>query len=261
MNDMYPTERRQAEESLWSQFVASPSEACLAALLEHYMPMVRGIVRDFHLCDRADLDEADVLQVAMMGLVEAIHRYDPARGVLFRSFALRRIKGAVLDLLRRADVLSRRDREEWTRIQAAISAHLAEHGCMPADEELAAGMGLSLSQVQKLMVRVKSVLSLDVAFDASEDGRGGCLLDTIVDENIEAPLEAVIREERYAAFRAAFRKLDDRAQKILYLYYYEELTLREIGQIMELTEARICQIHAKSLLGLKVMLEQGQDVA
>ncbi len=244
-----------SEDTLWTAHLQSQSEESLADLLEHYMPIARGIVRDFHLYSRSDLDKDDVLQVAMMGLIEALKRYDPARGISFRSFATRRIKGAVLDLLRRTDVLSRLEREDWGRIQAKISSHLEQNGCLPEDEELAESLGISLERFRRLTVRVKTVLSLDMPYaDNGPGAANGCLLDTIIDEGCEGPADALIREEQYATFRAAFRQLNDREQKVLYLYYYEDLTLREIGQVMDLTEARICQIHARSLLNLRVIL-------
>ena len=252
----------QAEaETLWAAHVACPCEQSLADLLDHYLPIARGVVRDFHLYSRADLDQDDVLQVAMMGLLEALRRYDPSRGVTFRSFALRRVKGAVLDLLRKTDVLSRKEREQWGRLQSAIALHLGAHGCLPDDEALALLVGVSVEHMHMLMVRVKTVLSLDMTYPGGTEGTCGCLLDTIIDESCEGPADALVREERYETFRAAFRLLDSRAQKILYLYYYEDLTLREIGQVLELTEARICQLHAKSLLVLRAILGHHADVS
>ena len=261
MKDAIATNMHAEEHALWELHVQDPSEQTLANLLAYYMPIARGIVRDFHLYDRADLDLDDVLQVAMMGLVEALQRFEPDRGIAFRSYATRRVKGAVLDLLRRTDVLSRREREDWGRIQAAITDFLGKEGRFPQDEELAQALGLSVDRLRMLTIRVKTVLSLDMAYDDKGDGKGGgCLLDTLLDESCEEPSTALIREEQYARFRAAFRRLDDREQKVLYLYYYEDLTLREIGQVMDLTEARICQIHAKSLLHLRVILGRSKVI-
>lgn len=241
-------------DRLWQAYAQDPSEATTAALLEQYLPVVHGIIRNLHIYPRADLDREDFLQVAMMGLLEAIPRYDQSRGVSFRSFAARRVRGAVLDLLRKFDTLSRKEREEWQGVQSHLRDYVNTNAYMPDEETLAKKAGISLSKLQDLSLRAQSTLSLDMVYQTDSDGDGVSLADRLIDEAAKNPGGEAAQQELRTHFRSAFRMLPDREQKILYLYYYEELTLKEIGEVMELTEARICQLHAKSLLSLRALI-------
>ncbi len=241
--------------SLWNAYRTDPSESTVCALVEFYLPLVRQTMSSMSVYARADMDRDDLLQHAMMGLWTTIVRFDEARGVSFRSFAVSRIRGAVLDALRQYDPLTRTDRALLKNLQQCVVDYAEQYEMAPDEEQLAVDAGISVERLHSLTERAQPVLSLDAMAYEDSEGGGINLVDRLVDENAPDPRLDAVRNERGALFRKAFRKLNDRQQKILYLYYYEELTLKEIGTILDLTEARICQLHAGALLVLRGMLQ------
>ena len=239
-------------ECLWADFRRATSEQGVIALIRHHLPMVRRVVRQLAIYQTACVDMEDLMQVALMGLWTAIDRYDGARGVPFEAYALPRIRGAVHDALRRHDPLSRTDRDALKQLKRLTQEYVQEHGEAPDEEVLASMAGMEADRMRALLVRAQPAVSLDAL---GEDGGLGSLAERLPDENAPDPRAETVRRERVARFRQAFKQLPSRQQKILYLYYFEDLTLKEVGAIMQLTEARICQIHAGALLALRAIME------
>ena len=240
----------------WAAFRADPSEAHAIALIQHHIPMVRRIVRQMAIYQTAFIDMEDLMQHALMGLWTAIGRYDDARGVPFEAYALPRIRGAVHDALRQQDPLTRTERELLKKLNQLTQAHLEEFNEPPDEETLAELAGMDLDKMRALLARAQPWISLDAPLDAG-DGTLGSLADRLADERAPDPRKETSRHEQIAGFRAAFKRLPARQQKILYLSYFEDLTLREVGAIMGVSEARICQIHAVALLTLRSIMLAG----
>ncbi len=240
--------------ALWATHVAAPSEDSVARLVEFYLPMVRQTVALMSVYCRPDLDRDDLIQHAMMGLWQCIEKFDPQRQIRFRSFAMPRIRGAVLDALRRHDPLSRNDRALLKTLQDSVALFSHQHQAVPDEETLAALADIDVDRLHDLTARAQPVLSLDGIGLEDMEGNGQSLGDRLIDENAPDPRLETVRNEQGAIFRKAFKQLPSRQQKILYLYYYEDLTLKDIGAILDLTEARICQLHATALLFLKALM-------
>lgn len=244
---------KAAAVAVWTAFRADPSEPNAIALIQHHIPLVRRIVRQMAIYQTAFINMEDLMQHALMGLWTAIGRYDEARGVPFEAYALSRIRGAVHDALRRQDPLSRTERDVLKKLNLITQQYLEEYNEAPDEDTLADLAGLDAGKMRGLLTRAQPWISLDAQMD-EEGGTFGSLVDRLPDERAPDPRKETSRREQIARFRTAFKKLPARQQKILYLYYFEDLTLREIGTIMEVTEARICQIHAGALLALRAIL-------
>jgi RNA polymerase sigma factor for flagellar operon FliA len=243
--------------ALWNQYHADPEAGeNLAALMQAYLPLVSRVLEriSIHLPPHVSIE--DLQQSAMVGLYQAIMRYDTAIGQEFGRFAWSRIRGAVMDELRAMDHLSRGRRTQIKRVEAAVEVWLQNHGSAPSDEDLAQAMDVSVSELNDLVAQSQPLLSLHDCVTDAEGGKVTSILDRIADTGCTLPSEEVEKEDTRRFLRKAYRGLSDREQKVLYLYYYEELRLSEIGTLFEVTEARICQIHAAALLKLKVLLER-----
>lgn len=247
-------EREKADgTAAWAAFRRDPSEANAIALIQHHIPLVRRIVRQMAIYQTAFIDMEDLMQHALMGLWTAIGRYDEARGVPFEAYAMARIRGAVHDALRRQDPLTRTERDQVKKLNQIIQSHLEEFSEAPDEETLAELAGIGLEKMRGLLTRAQPWISLDALSDEGQ-GTFGSLADRLPDERAPDPQKETIRHEQIARFREAFKRLPARQQKILYLYYFEDLTLKEVGAIMEVSEARVCQIHAGTLLTLRALL-------
>ena len=249
----HPETERDEASVFWTAFRETPSEETALALVQHYMPMVRRIVRQMAVYTPPFMDTDDLMQHAFMGLWTAIDRFEEDRGVPFEAYAVRRIRGAVRDALRRQDPLSRTERDLLKKLDDVTHDHLIRFGISPDEEALAEAAGVDLPRLQELLVRAQPWISLDAMSDDGQSGSGP-MFERVADSSSPDPRRDAMRKERIAKFRRAFRQLQPRQQKILYLYYFEDLTLREIGAILELTEARICQLHAAALLALRAIL-------
>ncbi|MDF7800918.1 FliA/WhiG family RNA polymerase sigma factor [Pontiellaceae bacterium B1224] len=233
--------------ALWNAFRENGGDA-VDALIDVYMPLTHRALERISIRLPSHVAVDDLLQAALVGLYKAIMDFDPERGVPFEGYAYPRIRGAILDELRASDSLSRSKRKRVDRVEEVIAEWMKENGEMPSEEEIAAELGMSIGEFNQLMDEAKPMCSLDA---------GGVdtmpLHETIADPNGVAEAGAQ-RHDLQQLLRIGFRKLDQREQKILYLYYFEELRLSEIGALFDLSEARISQIHALSVVRLRAVL-------
>lgn len=251
--------QQETAEALWAAHAKAPSEDTVGRLVAFYLPMVRRSVAMMSVYCGPDFDRDDLIQYAMMGLWHCIETFDPERQVRFRSYARVRIRGAVLDALRRHDPLSRHERTLLKNVQNAVVAYSQQHQEVPDEATLAAEVDVDLSRLHDLTTRAQPFLSLDGTAYEGETGEGLTLGQRLVDERAPDPRMEAVRHEQGGIFRKAFRYLPQRQQKILYLYYYEDLTLKEIGATLGLTEARICQLHATALLFLRALMQKTES--
>ncbi len=258
-----PPGRSPEAADYWAAHRADPSEATAVALVEQYVPLVRRIVRSMAIYAAPNMDMDDLLQHALLGLWSAINRYEDGRGASFESYAGPRIRGAVRDALRRNDPLSRTDRALFRKVESHTQWHLEQTGTVPDETEIARALEIPVARIHEVTTRAQPWLSLDAVIAGRGDtGSTISFMDTFPDEKAVDAGEEAIRSDDAELFRRAFRRLPDRQQKVLYLYYYEGLTLKEVGAVLDLTEARICQIHAAVLVALRVIMraeaERGQ---
>lgn len=243
---------------LWEEYWRDrDSGDALARLLEVYLPLARKVLLRLMIRLPSHVKSEDHLNSALIGLHEAICRFDPAAGTSFEGFATRRIRGSVLDELRSVDPLSRTQREKLASVGKAMDAWILEHQSFPEENDLARVLNMSPDDLASLMEAGQPWLSLDAPI--AINGRVVLLGETLVEQNQPTPDQEAQCQDARAFLRRAFRELGDREQKILYLYYYEELTLREIAEAFEVTEARVCQIHAMAIQKLKSFLTKPKD--
>ena len=221
-------------------------------LIVKYCPFVKNIVlrmaSKFPI-DRADID--DLINVGVIGLMGAIEKFDAERNVQFETFAYPRIKGAVLDALRQRDWATRSARSKDSSIEKALFELRRELGRQPTEEETADHMGVSIQEYHELLgdARGISVLSAeDLPPDYLEKHSSAEVLESLQSDN---PLQSLIGSELMEGLKNAIDGLPQKEKMVLSLYYYEELTMKEIGRVLELTESRVCQLHAQAVLRMR----------
>ncbi|MDD7804453.1 MAG: FliA/WhiG family RNA polymerase sigma factor [Endozoicomonas sp. (ex Botrylloides leachii)] len=192
----------------------------------------------------------DLLQAGMIGLMDAANRYDPSKKIPFEQYARLRIRGAVIDELRQWDWRSRTDRENGQQIRAAIQTLHNKNGRMPSEQAIAEELGVTIDRYHQMLQN--SQLGNLISLDALSQGESINSLEVIDDDSMEIRAEC---RERRKALAKALKKLPQREQQLMNLYYTHELNMKEIGQALELTEARICQLHRQALLRLRSLLE------
>ncbi len=198
------------------------------------------------------IDTEELLHIGMVGLIEAVDRYDETRGVPFTNYAELRVRGAILDSLRQQDRVSRSSRHRYKELMEA-SKHLYDRlGRKATQKELALFMGISLSDVRKVFTEVafSSVSSLDQPISAD----GSLSLNEVVPSKEESPEEICVKNEDHLTLKGAIAQLSERERFIVEHYYYKGLKLREIGLLLEVTESRICQLRASALRKLQSVL-------
>lgn len=239
---------------LWFAYWQAPESGdCLTRLMEAFLPLAHRVLERtaIHLPPHIAIE--DLLQCAMLGLYHAITRFDPVQGVSFEAFAYPRIRGAILDELRASDHMSRTARAQVKRMEQTISEWRQKNGQQPSEDDLAMAMGMTRQEFEELLSRAQPLVHLD---DVVLHGDSGpqTLKEILADTRTLSPGIQVEKSDLYARLRAAFRQLAQREQKIIYLYYFEELRLSEIAELYELTDARICQILALAVAKLKVIM-------
>ena len=197
----------------------------------------------------------DMIGAGMLGLVEAAHRYDEAKGVKFTTFAYHRVRGAVGDLLRQVDWLGKSAREELTALRTRIREFQGAQGRRPTIEELSESTGMAEEEVLRYLSYEKwdHVASIDT-YVADGDG-GQNLLSSLLAADSETPEESLAWKEKVERLSTAIHALPERQQQIIVMYYYEELYLAEMAEVLGISEGRVSQLHTKALYNLTRLLE------
>jgi RNA polymerase sigma factor for flagellar operon FliA len=201
------------------------------------------------------LDRDDLMSAAVIGLIMAAERFDPSRGVQFLTYAELRIRGTILDELRAQDWLSRSLRDKFKRLDKTFSELERELGRDPSSEEVAVAMGLNLDDYFSLLddVHYLSVVSIDDSWESS-DGSPFGLMDILEDASIEGPHDQIVRQQTSDLLLEAIDELPEKEREIVSRYYYEDKSLKEIGEMLNLKESRICQLHGQAIMRLRVKL-------
>ncbi len=197
----------------------------------------------------------DLISVGLRSLVDSARRFDPSRGLKFKTMAEHRIRGAMLDEIRAMDWVPRSVREKQSEVQQVRSRLEEELGREPSEEELAERMGLSLDAMSQLLWEIDThpTLSLDEFFSPDEQ-EGDSLKDRIPETRQEDPLGQLIRGDAVERLTKALDTLPEKQRLVLTLYYYEDLTMKEVAQVLEVSESRVSQIHAQALRVIKSIL-------
>jgi RNA polymerase sigma factor for flagellar operon FliA len=249
--------RADETQTLWLQYRKSGDQALRDRLILTYAPLVKYVAGRLGSGLPAHVDEGDLVSYGLLGLIGAIERYDPGRDVKFETYAIARIKGAIIDELRAMDWVPRSVRSRAREIERAMSELEAKLGTAPTDEQIAAKVGITVAELEESLSEIarSSIAALDELWTVSgSDGDQVALIDTIEDTEAPDPQGTLSHTEMREAIADAIARLPEREKLVVTLYYYEELTLREIGEVLGVTESRVSQLHTKAILRLKARL-------
>ncbi len=238
-------------EELWQEYLQTRGSATREELILHYAPVVRRVVGRMMMTLPATLDMDDLLSYGSIGLIDAVEKFDPNRGIKFETYAVSRIRGTIYDELRALDWIPRSIRQKAKELERAYSELEHSLGRSVSDEEIAEHMGKSPAEIASLLddVNRTSLISLDDF--VMKDGESTSIVDRIEDKNQPAALDSLLEGEMVRKLSDAIEMLPEREKTLISLYYYEKLTLKEIGKILAITESRVCQIHTRAVMRLR----------
>lgn len=237
------------DSALWTRYAANHDTATREELILRYVPLVRFVIGRLGIEYGAEYD--DLVSQGLLGLIDAVDHYDLERGTSFSTYATYRIRGRILDGLRSLDVLSRPARQRVRQLQTAMINLHQQLGRPPEEEELAAHLGLEMETLRRTLNDSGRVL---LSLDSPGEDDDSDLHESLPDDS-ESPLEALAENDLRDELMQAIINLPEREQQILSLYYREELTMKEIGHVLNLSESRVCQLHAKAVLTLRSALQ------
>ena len=223
------------------------------SMLKQYSPLVRRLAHQMIAKLPANVEVDDLIQVGMIGLNDALSRFDAAQGVQFETFATQRIRGAMLDELRGSDWMSRGGRRQQREIETAVHKLEQKLGRAPKEEEIAKEMGLPLAEYQELLGKVRGTQLVYLEDMSGDDGDDDYLDRHVADESSNPA--AMLQDHRMReALVAAIKNLPEREQFVMSMYYEHDMNLKEIAAVLKVTESRVCQLHSQSIARLRVKL-------
>ena len=248
-------------DDVWAEFVVTRHSHLRDELVTEYAPLVRFVVSRLGIPPATLLEADDLISYGLIGLINAIDRFDPSRGVRFEAFATSRIRGAVIDQLRVLNWLPRSAVARVRQIENAL-ANLEQRFGRPAKEqEAAAEVGVSTDRYRQMLLEVGIViLSLDAPLGSlMQDAEVASLSDLLEDPDTMGPAEQVEQQELITFLTTAIDRLPEHERLLLSLYYHEELTMKEISKVMGVSESRVCQLHMQAVLRLRASMNVQQD--
>ena len=251
-------------DALWDRFRVEGLGPVRDRLILHYSPLVKYVAGRVAVGLPQSVDQADLVSYGIIGLIDALEKFDPERGFKFETYAITRIKGAILDELRSIDWVPRSVRAKARSVERAFSKLEAKLHRAPTDAELAFELEITEEQLQTLVGQISlvGVAALDETMSAggSDRGESVTLGDTVPDSS-DGPMQIFELEEMRHTLAATIDKMPEREKIVLTLYYYEGLTLADIGEVLGVTESRVCQIHTKAVLHLRSRIAAGDRVS
>ncbi len=246
-------------DQLWKEYKASGARDVRDRLIVHYSPLVKYVAGRVAVGLPRSIEQADLVAYGIFGLIDAITKFDPTRSIKFETYAIARIRGAIIDELRSIDWVPRSVRAKARSVEKAYASLEATLLRTPSDAEVAAEMGISEADLEAVFHQISFVglVALDEVLSLGGERESTTLGDTIADKG-EGPVAAFEVEEMRHTLAGAINRLGEREKMVLTLYYYEGLTLAEIGQVLGVTESRVCQIHTKAVLQLRAKLAELQ---
>lgn len=228
----------------------------LEDIIEEFLPLINYWANRYAYYGSTVISKEDLVSVGVIGLIEAYHRYDPSKNVTFRTYAEFRVKGAMVDEIRKLDIIPRSVKNKINEFEEKIRSLNIQLGRMPEDEEIAESMNLSLEEYYKFLESIKGITFIDIESfkqkmpELEEDD----IFEFIAGDKKEDPYEIYVLKELQEKLEKALEYLSEKERIILALYYYEGLTMKEIAKILDYTESRISQIHSQAILKLRSLL-------
>jgi len=247
---------------LWQQYIKSPTKELRERLILEYAGLVKIIAGRMSMYLGHNVEYDDLVGYGVFGLIDAIDKFDYGKGVKFETYASLRIKGAILDQIRKMDWIPRTLRQRQRKLEAAEKAIEERYGRMATEEEIAAELGISLDEFDSWQSQtgMAGIISLDDYLEQGSEIKAEPAGGKAGMSSFEHPELAVEKEELKKSLAEAIEGLTDKEKKVIALYYYEELTLKEISQVMSVSESRVSQLHTKALGKLKLRLGDYMDI-
>jgi RNA polymerase sigma factor for flagellar operon FliA len=251
-----PLLEHHSEEELWSSYKKCRDPLIRESFIKQYAPLVKYVAGKVAATMPHSVDFDDLVGFGVFGLIDAIDKFDPDKHVKFKTYAVTRIRGAIFDELRSIDWVPRSVRQKSKEIEEAIVETEAKLGRPASDAEIASSMGLTEAEFAKTMLKVSStsILSLSDVWYTADDSDKVSIGDSIESPTSLNPDAIIEREEIKRVIIQSIQELPEKEKKVLVLYYYEDLTLKEIGKVLEVTESRISQLHTKAIMRLRAKL-------
>ncbi|MEV4643887.1 RNA polymerase sigma factor WhiG [Saccharopolyspora sp. NPDC049426] len=242
--------------ALWQAFGERPTQELRDRLVLHYAPLVKYVAGRVGTGLPSHVEISDLIQSGIFGLVDAIEKFEPERGLKFETYAMQRIRGAILDDLRAQDWVPRSVRSRARDVERALERLEAKLQRTATDAELAQELELSLEELRELFAQLQmtSVVALDDLIGAGH--AQASLAETLPDDRAEDPVAALVDRDSRRQLAEAVERLSERDRVVVTLYYFENLTLAEIGRVLGVTESRVCQLHTRAVLRLRTKLTE-----
>ncbi len=254
---------QQDLDEVWRRYKERNDPQARDELILAYSPLVKYVAGRMSSGLPPHIEEADLVSYGLLGLISALERFDPSRHVKFETYAIARIKGSILDELRALDWVPRSVRSWARKVEAAVTSLENRLGRAPSDEEVAAELGVQVEEFQEILNQIScsTLVALDEFWDTTASGQEkAALIETIEDKEARDPLQEFRTRALRETLADAIRRLPERERIVIGLYYYEGLTLKEIGEILGVTESRVSQLHTKAILRLRGRIKEDLDL-
>ena len=256
------SDSRTDVSALWARYKDDDDPAARDELILNFSPLVKYVAGRLASSLPQTVDTADLISYGIFGLIDAIEKYDLSRAIKFETYAIARIKGAIIDELRAMDWVPRSVRSRAREIENAYVGLENELKRVPSDQEVADRMNVSLKEFQDILTKLSytSVVSFEELWVGGDREDGQSAIGTIKDESADDPVAVFESTEIKEILAQAIERLPEREKTVIALYYYEGLTLKEIGQVLGVTESRVSQLHTKAVLRLRAKLRAAQTL-
>lgn len=247
---------QKTEEELWDDYQKTKDPAIREYFIKQYAPLVKYVAGKVAVGMPSNVEFDDLVGFGVFGLLDAIDKFDPAKNVKFKTYAVTRIRGSIFDELRSIDWVPRSVRQKTREIEDAIVHLESKLGRTASDTEIAGSLGVSDADFQQTLYKISgtSIMSLNDVWYSGDDSERISVGDSIESPSSLNPDVIVEREEIKRVIVEAINELPEKEKMVLVLYYYEDLTLKEIGQVLNVTESRVSQLHTKANLRLRAKL-------
>ncbi len=250
---VYEKYKNEDERQLWRQYRDTHELEIREFFVEQYSALVKYVAGKVSIGMPQNVEFDDLVSYGSFGLLDAIEKFDPEREIKFKTYAMTRIRGAIFDELRSIDWIPRSIRQKAKQIEETISMLENKMGHTVDDEDIAQEMNLSVPELQSLLTKISgtSIISLNDIWYMGEDNDEVSFMETLESSANLNPDALIEKEEVKSVIIEAIEQLPDKEKKVVVLYYYEDLTLKEIGEVLDVTESRISQLHTKAIMRLR----------
>lgn len=245
--------KEQDETELWKKYRKTALSELRDYFAEKYAPLVKYVAGKVAIGMPQNVEFDDLVSYGSFGLLDAIEKFDPERDIKFKTYAMTRIRGAIFDELRSIDWIPRSIRQKAKQLEEIIGMLENKLGHTVEDEDIAKELGISVDELQSLLAKISgtTIISLNDIWYLGDDNDEVSFMETLESPQNLNPDTLIEREEIKSVIVEAIKQLPDKEKKVIVLYYYEDLTLKEIGDVLEVTESRISQLHTKAIMRLR----------